>query len=187
MARTYTAYNIRVILVLTLGSFTFGYAYSVISNTLGQPGFISHFNLDSSTSYANAITGAINGVFCAGGICGALLVGWMCEARGRKQTMNLGALTTVVGSAVQTGSVDVAMFLVARFITGWGIGMMVVLIPIYQAEICWCSFLLLDEIRFDENFSSSKRTRLLGRPAWYLDCYGIRHCRMDRRRNVLLP
>lgn len=149
MARTYTAYNIRVILVLTLGSFTFGYTYSVISNTLGQPGFISHFNLDRSTSYANSITGAINGVFSAGGICGALLVGWMCEARGRKQTMNLGALTTVVGAAIQTGSVDVAMFLVARFITGWGIGMMVVLIPIYQAEICRCSFLLLPEVCVD--------------------------------------
>lgn len=60
----------------------------------------------------------------------------MCEARGRKLTMNVGALVSVIGSAIQTGSVDIAMFLAARFITGWGIGMMVVLIPIYQAEIC---------------------------------------------------
>ena len=38
MARTYTWYNLRIILVLTLGSFTFGYGFSVISNTIGQPG-----------------------------------------------------------------------------------------------------------------------------------------------------
>ena len=52
--------------------------------------------------------------------------------------MRLGALVTIVGSAIQTGSVDIAMFLVARFIGGFGIGMLVVLIPIYQAEICKC-------------------------------------------------
>ena len=137
MARTYTAYNIRIILVLTLGSLTFGYAYSVISNTLGQPGFIAYFGLDGKDqTYANAITGAINGMFSAGGVFGALLVGWMCEARGRKETMNLAALITIIGAAIQTGSVNIAMFLAARFITGWGIGMMVVLIPLYQAEIC---------------------------------------------------
>lgn len=137
MAKTYTAYNIRIILVLTLGSLTFGYAYSVISNTLGQPGFITYFGLDGpDQSYANAITGAINGMFSAGGVFGALLAGWMCEARGRKETMNLAALITIIGAAIQTGSVNITMFLAARFITGWGIGMMVVLIPLYQAEIC---------------------------------------------------
>ena len=137
MARTYTAYNLRIILVLTLGSLTFGYAYSVISNTLGQPGFITYFGLDGpNQSYANAITGAINGMFSAGGVFGALLAGWMCEARGRKETMNLAALITIIGAAIQTGSINIAMFLAARFITGWGIGMMVVLIPLYQAEIC---------------------------------------------------
>ena len=136
MAKTYTAYNIRIILVLTLGSLTFGYAYSVISNTLGQPGFISYFNIGSDSSYVNAISGAINGLFSAGGIFGALTVGWMCEAHGRKKSMYLGAFVTIVGGVIQTASVHIAMFLVARFITGFGIGIMVVLIPIYQAEIC---------------------------------------------------
>ena len=187
MAKTYTAYNIRIILVLTLGSLTFGYAYSVISNTVGQPGFISYFDLGRSTSYSNSITGAVNGIFSAGGTCGALLVGWMCEARGRKQTMNLGAVITVVGSAIQTGSVDVAMFLVARFITGWGIGMMVVLIPIYQAEICQCQSPLPHILlrRLTEPCSSAKCARLPCRSAWYMDCYWIRDCWMGRSRNIL--
>jgi predicted MFS family arabinose efflux permease len=42
----------------------------------------------------------------------------------------------IIGEALEAGSINIAMFLVARFIAGWGIGMMVVLIPIYQAEIC---------------------------------------------------
>jgi MFS family permease len=136
MARTYTWYNLRIILVLTLGSLTFGYGFSVISNTIGQPGFIQKFNLKANSDYTNAITGTINGLYCAGALFGALHVGWMCEARGRKETMYLASAVNVVGGALETGSVDIAMFLVSRFISGWGIGMMVVLIPIYQAEIC---------------------------------------------------
>lgn len=53
--------------------------------------------------------------------------------------MRLGAVVTVIGSAIQRGSVDIAIFLIARFISGFGIGMLVVLIPIYQAEICRAS------------------------------------------------
>ncbi|KAH7910574.1 general substrate transporter [Hygrophoropsis aurantiaca] len=131
----YSAYNIRIILVLTLGSLTYGYAFSVITNTLGQPGFLSYFNLDSNASYANQIEGAVNGIFSAGGTFGALTVGYMCDIYGRKITMNTAAIISLVGGALQAGSINTAMFLVARFITGWGIGMMVVLIPIYQAEI----------------------------------------------------
>ncbi|KIW83322.1 hypothetical protein Z517_02567 [Fonsecaea pedrosoi CBS 271.37] len=135
MARTYTFYNLRIILVLTLGSLTFGYGFSVISNTIGQPGFIQYFNLKANSDYTNAITGTINGLYCAGALFGALHVGWMCEARGRKETMYLGSAVNVVGGALETGSVNMAMFLVSRFISGYGIGMMVVLIPIMQSEI----------------------------------------------------
>ncbi|TKA52875.1 hypothetical protein B0A49_11489 [Cryomyces minteri] len=49
--------------------------------------------------------------------------------------MYLASAISILGGALQTGSVNIAMFLAARFITGWGIGMMVVLIPIYQSEI----------------------------------------------------
>ncbi|EJU04808.1 general substrate transporter [Dacryopinax primogenitus] len=131
----YSSYNILIILILTLGSISYGYAFSVTSNTLGQPGFLHYFGLDTDPGYANSIEGAINGLFSAGGTFGALLVGWMNDAHGRKKTMNLAAVICIVGSALQAGSVGVTMFLVARFVTGWGIGMMVVLIPIFQAEV----------------------------------------------------
>ncbi|EIW82727.1 general substrate transporter [Coniophora puteana RWD-64-598 SS2] len=135
MAHHYSAFNIRIIFFLTLGSLTYGYAFSVISNTLGEPGFLAFFGLDDDPARANAIEGAVNGIFSAGGVFGALTVAFMCDRYGRKATMNTAALVSAVGGALQAGSVDIAMFLVARFITGVGIGMMVVLIPIYQAEI----------------------------------------------------
>ncbi|KAG0646295.1 Major facilitator superfamily transporter mfsA [Hyphodiscus hymeniophilus] len=132
----YTAYNLRIILILTLGSLTFGYAYSVISGTLGQPGFLDYFNLRNDESHTQAITGTINGLVCAGAVFGSLAVGWMCDARGRKETLYLTCVVNIFGEALQAGSVNLGMFLAARFIGGWGIGMAVVLIPLYQAEIC---------------------------------------------------
>jgi MFS family permease len=131
----YSAFNIRIILVLTLGSLTYGYAFSVISNTFGQPGFLQYFDLVDNASYTNKIEGLISGLFSAGGIFGTLTVSYMCDKHGRKITMNTAAVICIIGGTLQASSIGVAMLLVARLITGWGVGMMVVLIPIFQAEI----------------------------------------------------
>ena len=185
MARTYTLYNLRIILVLTLGSLTFGYGFSVISNTLGQPGFIAYFNLANNAAHANAISGTINGLYCAGAMFGALTVGWMCEARGRKETMWLASAVNIFGGALEAGSVNIAMFLVARFIAGWGIGMMVVLIPIYQAEIC--------ELpnpppvySTDPCHSTTQRAWVSCWSTWNLDRFRICAGRLGRRGDLLL-
>ena len=136
MGRGYSSYCLRVILILTLGSLTFGYGFSVISNTIGQPGFLSYFNLENNGARNQAITGAINGIFCAGATFGALMVGWMCEARGRKETLYAASAINILGEALEAGSVNIGMFLASRFIAGWGIGSIVVLVPLYQSELC---------------------------------------------------
>jgi len=60
----------------------------------------------------------------------------MCEANGRKRTLYVSCAINILGEALEAGSINIGMFLAARFIAGWGIGAAVVLIPIYQAEIC---------------------------------------------------
>ncbi|KAI5474791.1 sugar transporter family protein [Pseudohyphozyma bogoriensis] len=57
---------------------------------------------------------------------------------GRRRAIFIGSLTTVVGSALQGGSVAIAMYLVARFITGFGVGFLLVLIPQYQNGVGLC-------------------------------------------------
>ena len=42
----------------------------------------------------------------------------------------------VLDAALETGWVDIAVSLVSRFISRWGIETTVILVPIYQAEIC---------------------------------------------------
>ncbi|KAI9870980.1 MAG: hypothetical protein M1830_003560, partial [Pleopsidium flavum] len=86
-------------------------------------------------AYTNRIIGATSGLFSAGGLIGALVMGWMCDARGRKAALAISTIVALVGGALQAGSAHIAMFLVARFLTGFGVGMLVTLVPIFQAEI----------------------------------------------------
>ena len=44
-------------------------------------------------------------------------------------------MITMVGGALQSGSVHIAMYLVARFVTGFGIGGLVMLVPLWQSEV----------------------------------------------------
>ncbi|KAG0649889.1 High-affinity glucose transporter [Hyphodiscus hymeniophilus] len=127
-------YNVAVVAFVALGSLAFGYTASIISTTLAQPSFISYFSL-ATRSDTTAIEGTMNGLYTAGGFVGALISSWVAERLGRKKSIFVACVTATIGGALQAGSVDLAMFIFVRFISGFGVGMMLVLIPLYQTEI----------------------------------------------------
>lgn len=121
---------------MTLGSLSYGYSASIIASTLGQPQFISYFDLDSTTNpNANALLGATNGIFQTGGFFGALAIGFTADRFSRRGAIAIAAAILVVGGALQASSVHIAMFLVMRFVTGSGVGLIVGAVPLYQSEI----------------------------------------------------
>jgi predicted MFS family arabinose efflux permease len=65
----------------------------------------------------------MNGLFCAGGLFGAIFVGWSCDALGRKPTLWIASPLAIIGGALQAGAVHIAMFLVGRFIGGFAVGL----------------------------------------------------------------
>lgn len=75
--------------------------------------------------YSNSVqlVGAIQGLYQAGGLLGTIWTGIYGDALGRRLAICLASIFCIVGGALQTGSVHVAMFMVARFISGLGIGM----------------------------------------------------------------
>ncbi|KAH0836949.1 hypothetical protein AYO21_01742 [Fonsecaea monophora] len=136
----YSWYNLSIVFALCLGSLSYGYCFSIISTTLGQPGFFKYFGLaaaptEPNYAYTNRILGATSGLFSAGAFMGCWTMGWMCDARGRKQALYIATIISIVGSALQAGSAAIGMFLFARWLTGYGVGNLVTLIPIMQAEI----------------------------------------------------
>lgn len=77
--------------------------------------------LDTSP-HAVPLIGAIQGLYQAGGLLGTLYVGLSGDMLGRRLAICIASVACIVGGALQTGSVHVAMFMVARFISGLGIG-----------------------------------------------------------------
>ncbi|KAL7416469.1 general substrate transporter, partial [Mrakia frigida] len=81
------------------------------------------------------VTGAIVSVFAGGCFFGALIAGYTANKIGRKRTIQLGALIAVVGCTIQTAAVNVGMLIAGRFIAGLSIGVLSMIVPLYQAEI----------------------------------------------------
>jgi MFS family permease len=107
---------------------TYGYAFSIVSTTLGQPSFFVYFGLTQDVTqvalYAktNAIEGAMNACFSGGGFFGAIFNGWSCDYLGRKKTLLVATPIAILGGALQSGSQNIAMFLVGRFFGGFATG-----------------------------------------------------------------
>ncbi|KAL6240681.1 hypothetical protein RBB50_012391 [Rhinocladiella similis] len=123
-----------IVLFVALGSLTYGYCSSIIATTLGQPTFISYFDLDTRSN-ATQLIGAINGLYQAGGLFGSLSMIKFPDWIGRRKSLLLYSIITLIGGALQAGSVHIGMFLAMRLITGFGIGALVGLVPLYQSEM----------------------------------------------------
>lgn len=95
---------------------------------MGQPTWYAYMGLTLDPTdaelyaYTNRMTGTVFGLFSAGAIFGSLFVSWLCDAYGRKMSLLVAALINIVGGALQTGSVHIGMFIVARFVTGFAAG-----------------------------------------------------------------
>ncbi|KAL2842007.1 general substrate transporter [Aspergillus pseudoustus] len=133
------AFNLAVVIFVALGSTACSYGMAVIGGTIGQPSFFKSMGLamEGEEGYGRTASyiGAFNGVNCAGSAIGALGSAWFADKYSRKSTIQGAALVLSIGAAVCAGSVNLAMFLVGRLINGLGIGALVTVIPMYQAEV----------------------------------------------------
>lgn len=90
-------------------------------------------------------------ILSAGTFCGALAGAPMADIVGRKWGTVAACLVFSVGVAMQTGSSALALYVVGRVIAGFGVGLVSVLIPMYQSE--WCVISLFSHL-VDTNLPS---------------------------------
>lgn len=101
-----------------------------MTDVIDSPNFLNFFN----TNQTSPIIGAINSTFSGGAVFGALMGGLTMDRCGRKRTVQIGALIATIGGILQCASVNLAMILVGRIVSGWAIGLMSMSVPVYQAE-----------------------------------------------------
>lgn len=73
--------------------------------------------------------------FQGGAIAGTIFNMLFADVLGRRKTIFVGALTSVLGSTLQAGAVNMPMLIVGRFIGGVAVGQLTSTIPLYAGEL----------------------------------------------------
>ncbi|KAF2127698.1 MFS sugar transporter-like protein [Dothidotthia symphoricarpi CBS 119687] len=122
-------YQFLVGLFASLGSLLFGYDLGVIAQVIASQSFNSEFKPTT------AETGAVVSVFTGGAVFGAAFAGPSGDKLGRRKTILIGATVFCLGGALQTGARGLSYLYAGRAIAGIGVGMLCMIIPVYQGEL----------------------------------------------------
>ena len=79
--------------------------------------------------------GTITALYDVGAVAGAMSAGVTAESLGRRRTLILGASSLIVGSILMAASYGRPQFMVGRIVTGFGIGYITSVTPVYQSEV----------------------------------------------------
>ena len=122
-------YQFLVSVFASLGSVLYGYDLGVIAEAIASDNFMALFNPTSGEK------GAVVSVFTGGAFFGSFFAGPVGDWLGRKKTILIGAVIFILGGGLQTGAQSLSYLYAGRAIAGLGVGMLVMIIPLYQAEL----------------------------------------------------
>ncbi|CAF3758695.1 unnamed protein product [Rotaria socialis] len=121
-----------------IGGLLFGYDTGVISGVLTMSDFLLAFGGPAAVirgSLPSSISGSIVGIMLVGCFLGALLAGPAGDRFSRKYSIVIFSLVFIVSAILQTGSFNLFMLLLSRFVAGISVGALSMLVPVYQSEI----------------------------------------------------
>ncbi|CUA68692.1 putative quinate permease [Rhizoctonia solani] len=125
-------FNFFVATFAAIGSFLFGYDSGIIGSVI-SPNF-KEFHKYFNNPNDNTL-GAVVSTFAGGCFFGAMAAGWLADRIGRKRTIQAGSLVAILGCSLQTGAKNINFLLGGRVLAGIAIGILSMVIPLYQSEI----------------------------------------------------
>ncbi|CAK7221314.1 hypothetical protein SEUCBS140593_004529 [Sporothrix eucalyptigena] len=115
-----------------IGSFLFAYDTGIIGGILTLPSFSNDFDTHGNTSVASNSTSLLQA-----GAFFACFFTWPFTARfGRRLSIMLASLVFCIGAVIQVAPThSIGAFYAARVISGVGVGVATVIVPMYTAEM----------------------------------------------------
>ena len=80
-------------------------------------------------------SGLVVSLFTGGAFAGAFFGGPSGDSLGRRWTIVVGCIVFLLGGALQTGAANIKYLWTGRFFAGVGVGILTMVIPLYQAEL----------------------------------------------------
>jgi MFS family permease len=81
--------------------------------------------------------GVVNAAQSIGSVLALPLAGFISDRFGRKKTLLCGVITVIIASAIQTGAVNLGMFIFSRVLVGMGTILVVQPSPMLISELCY--------------------------------------------------
>ena len=133
--------NFRVFLITTFvafGGFLFGYDCVIGGGLVEVERFKADFGTpqppDGKFGFSDALRGGMVSILSVGTFFGALSASQFCDRWGRKIGILITCAIFSVGIGFQTAATNIAALMFGRFIAGYGVGLISVMIPLYQSE-----------------------------------------------------
>ncbi|KAF8074109.1 hypothetical protein FPV67DRAFT_1480790 [Lyophyllum atratum] len=114
----------------SLGVFLFGYDQGVMSGIITGPHFIKYFNAPGPIE-----VGTMVAVLEIGAFVTSIAAGRVGDVIGRRGTLFIGGVVFTIGGAIQTFTGGFGTMVVGRVVSGFGVGLLSTIVPIYQSEI----------------------------------------------------
>lgn len=114
----------------SVGVFLFGYDQGVMSGIITGPHFRAYFHNPDELQ-----VGTMVAVLEIGAFVTSLAAGTLGDVLGRRGTLFIGAVVFVVGGAIQTFTLGFWTMILGRIVSGFGVGLLSTIVPIYQSEV----------------------------------------------------
>lgn len=125
--KTFAAFPLVISLIASLGGFLFGYQASIISGALL---FLSN-DLKLTVFQQELVVSTL----LVGALFGALFSGLLTDSFGRKKALFVTIFFFFVGTLALSLAPNFDELLIGRFLSGFGIGLASVAVPLYIAEV----------------------------------------------------
>ncbi|KAJ5166853.1 Major facilitator superfamily domain general substrate transporter [Penicillium canariense] len=131
----------QALLIVAPAFIIFGYNQSGLGPLATLQSWVKVFpEIDTINTKGSQLTrnntrkGAVIASMQLGALFGALSCTAMSDRLGRRKTIFLGAILTIIGQLLQTSAYGIAQFVVGRVILGLGVGQFSVAVPVWQSE-----------------------------------------------------
>ncbi|KAG5727278.1 Sugar transporter STL1 [Termitomyces sp. T112] len=114
----------------SLGVFLFGYDQGVMSGIITGPNFKAYFDNPGPIALGTMVA-----ILEVGAFATSVAAGRIGDLIGRRGTLFAGAVVFTIGGAIQTFTTGFWSMIIGRLVSGFGVGLLSTIVPIYQSEI----------------------------------------------------